>query len=98
MDMKNIVVHCGITKRNKPSTMNTQNTQSTENQQVMSELKQRIAKLSSREIASLLHFNLNDTSFGETGDVREMLNETVFEKIANDEIDEIEILIIESAN
>jgi len=78
--------------------MSKQNSQTADNQAVMNELKQRIAKLSSREIASLLRFNLNDTSFGDSGEVREMLNETVFQKIENYEIDEIEILIIESAN
>ena len=61
-------------------------------------MKERIAALSAKDVCSLMGFNLNDTSFGESGETREMLNAQLVEKFENEEIDEIELLIIESGN
>jgi hypothetical protein len=62
----------------------------------MKDLKIRIKKLDSHDVASLMNFNRNDVSFGDTGEAREMLNEKLLLKFENEEIDEIELIIIES--
>jgi hypothetical protein len=58
--------------------------------------RSRVARLDAHDIAELLQFNRNDVSFGNSGEVREMLNEELVAKFENDEIDEIELIIIES--
>ena len=62
----------------------------------MENLKKRISKLQPEEICDFMGFNRNDTSFGMEGEVRDMLNEQVLQKFENEEIDEIELIIIES--
>ncbi len=62
----------------------------------MTDLKTRIKKLDAHDVAELMQFNRNDVSFGNTGEVREMLNEQLLAKFENEEIDEIELIIIES--
>lgn len=59
-------------------------------------LKKRIENLPAEEISSLMNFNRNDVSFGNSGEVRETLNELILSKFENEEIDEIELIIIES--
>ena len=59
-------------------------------------MKSRIEKLDAHDIAELMGFNRNDVSFGNSGEVREMLNEQLLAKFENDEIDEIELIVIES--
>lgn len=60
------------------------------------DLKTRIEKLDAHDVASLMEFNRNDVSFGNTGEVREMLNDQLLAKFENEELDEIELIIIES--
>jgi len=60
--------------------------------------KTRIEKLDAYAVAELMQFNRNDISFGNSGEVREMLNEQLLTKFENEEIDEIELIIIESGN
>jgi hypothetical protein len=62
----------------------------------MKDLKTRIEKLDAPDVAELMEFNRNDVSFGNSGEVREMLNEQLLSKFENEEIDEIELIIIES--
>ena len=62
----------------------------------MKNLKARIQKISAMEVAILMGFNRNDTSFGMVGDTRDMLNDMLVEKFENEEIDEIELIVIES--
>jgi len=62
----------------------------------MTDLKTRIEKLDAHDVAELMKFNRNDVSFGNSGEVRQMLNEQLLIKFQNDEIDEIELLTIES--
>ena len=62
----------------------------------MKNLKARIQKISAMEVAILMGFNRNDTSFGMFGDTRDMLNDMLVEKFENEEIDEIELIVIES--
>jgi len=62
----------------------------------MKDLKTRIEKLDAHDVAELMEFNRNDVSFGNSGEVREMLNEQLLSKFENEEIDEIELIIIES--
>ena len=62
----------------------------------MNDLKKRIKKLSPSSICLLMGFNVNDNSFGNKGETREMLNKQLLEKFENEEIDEIELLIIEN--
>ena len=62
----------------------------------MKDLKTRIEKLDAHDVAELMEFNRNDVSFGNSGEVREMLNEKLLSKFKNEEIDEIELIIIES--
>ena len=62
----------------------------------MKDLKTRIEKLDAHDVAELMQFNRNDVSFGNSGEVRKMLNEQLLAKFENDEIDEIELIIIES--
>jgi len=64
----------------------------------MKDLKTRIQKLDATDVAELMKFGRNDVSFGNYGEVREMLNEQLLEKFENDEIDEIELIIIEQGN
>ena len=64
----------------------------------MTDLKIRIEKLDAQDVAVLMGFNRNDTSFGNSGEIREMLNKQLLYKFENDEIDEIELIIIESGN
>jgi hypothetical protein len=61
-------------------------------------MEERIAALTATDVASLMGFNYKDINFGESGEVREMLNAELVEKFENEEIDEIELLIIESGN
>ena len=60
------------------------------------DLKNRIAKLPANEICNLLKFGETDYSFGMVGETRAMLNNIILEKILDGEIDEINIIIIES--
>ena len=62
----------------------------------MMNLKTRIEKLYAHDVAELMNFNRNDVSFGNSGEVREMLNQQLLVKFQNEEIDEIELIIIES--
>jgi hypothetical protein len=62
----------------------------------MTDLKTRIEKLDAIDVAELMQFNRNDVSFGNSGVVREMLNKELLVKFENEEIDEIELIIIES--
>lgn len=62
----------------------------------MTSLKERIQKLDAVDVAVLMKFNRNDISFGNSGEIRDMLNEQLLSKFENEEIDEIELLIIES--
>ena len=64
----------------------------------MKDLKTRINKLSAYDVAGLMDFNTNDVSFGNSGEVRDMLNQQLLSKFENEEIDEIELIIIESGN
>ena len=61
----------------------------------MNNFKKRIKKLSPSSICLLMGFNVNDNSFGNEGEIREMLNQQLVEKFENEEIDEMELLIIE---
>jgi hypothetical protein len=61
-------------------------------------MKGRIAALTATDVANLMGFNSKDINFGESGEVREMLNAELVNKFENEEIDEIELLIIESGN
>ena len=61
-------------------------------------MEERIAALTATDVASLMGFNYKDINFGESGEVREMLNAELVNKFENEEIDEIELLIIESGN
>jgi len=60
------------------------------------DLKARIEKLDASDVAELMQFNRDDISFGNSGETREMLNEMLLAKFESEEIDEIELLIIES--
>tara|TARA_R110000744_G_scaffold5110_3_gene17979 strand:+ start:5779 stop:5973 length:195 start_codon:yes stop_codon:yes gene_type:complete len=62
----------------------------------MKDLRNRIKKLDAHDVAELMEFNRNDVSFGNSGEVREGLNNQLLEKFKNQEIDEIELIIIES--
>ena len=62
----------------------------------MKDLKSRIKKLDAHDVAELMGFNVNDVSFGNSGEVREMLNEKLLKKFKNNQIDEIDLIIIES--
>tara|TARA_R110001606_G_C14880148_1_gene591160 strand:- start:115 stop:372 length:258 start_codon:yes stop_codon:yes gene_type:complete len=62
----------------------------------MIDLKTRIEKLDPHDVAELMEFNKNDVSFGNSGKVREMLNEKLLAKFENNQIDEIDLIIIES--
>ena len=62
----------------------------------MQNLESRVKKLSAMDVAILLKFNRNDTSFGMKGETRDMLNDMLVEKFKNEEIDEIELISIES--
>lgn len=62
----------------------------------MEDLKKRINKLDCYDVAELMQFNRNDVSFGNSGEVREMLNKQLLAKFENEEIDEIELIIIEA--
>lgn len=64
----------------------------------MKTLKTRVQQLDARDVAMLMGFNYRDTSFGNSGEIREMINEMLIEKFENGEIDEIELIIIESGN
>ena len=64
----------------------------------MKDLKARIEKLDARDVAVLMGFNYKDTSFGNIGETRDMINGTLVEKLENEEIDEIELIIAESGN
>ena len=59
-------------------------------------LKKRIENLPAEEISSLMNFNRNDVSFGMEGKTRTMLNSKVIEKFESGDVDEIELIIIES--
>ena len=61
----------------------------------MNDFKKRIQQLSTSSICLLMGFNVNDTSFENQGETREMLNEQLIERFESGEIDEIELLIIE---
>tara|TARA_R110000782_G_scaffold75207_1_gene150121 strand:+ start:325 stop:519 length:195 start_codon:yes stop_codon:yes gene_type:complete len=61
----------------------------------MKDLKNRIKKLDVQDVAELMGFNVNDVSFGNSGKVREILNEELLTKFKNNQIDEIELIIIE---
>jgi hypothetical protein len=61
----------------------------------MSNFKQRIKRLDATDVASLMNFNKKDISFGNSGEMREILNIDLTSKFENEEIDEIELLIIE---
>jgi len=56
-------------------------------------LKSRVEKLHVSEILSILNFNQNEKP-SESG--RKFLNEMVCEKFENEEMDEIELILIES--
>lgn len=62
----------------------------------MKDLRTRIEKLDTHDVVELLQLNRNDASFGSSGEVREMFNEQLLSKFENEEIDEIELIIIES--
>tara|TARA_R110000851_G_scaffold327413_1_gene496967 strand:- start:616 stop:810 length:195 start_codon:yes stop_codon:yes gene_type:complete len=62
----------------------------------MKDLITRIKKLDAYDVAELMEFNRNDVSFGNSGEVREELNNQLLEKFKNEEIDEIKLIIIES--
>jgi hypothetical protein len=62
----------------------------------MDSLTKRVAKLPEIYICRFLGFNEKDTSFGMSGETRDMLNKKVVELFESEEIDEIELIIIES--
>jgi len=62
----------------------------------MKDLKARIKRLDAQDVAELMGFNRNDVSFGNSGEVREMLNEKLLSKFERQELDEIELILIES--
>lgn len=64
----------------------------------MTDLRKRIESLDATDVAVLMGFNAKDTSFGNSGSTRNMLNDQLVEKFENEEIDEIELIIIESGN
>jgi hypothetical protein len=64
----------------------------------MKDLKTRIQKLDAHDVAELMGFNRNDASFGNSGEIRDMLNKELVVKFKNEEIDEIELILIESGN
>ncbi len=64
----------------------------------MTDLRKRIESLDATDVAVLMGFNAKDTNFGESGSTRDMLNDRLVEKFENEEIDEIELIIIESGN
>jgi len=59
-------------------------------------LKKRIENLPSEEISSLMNFNRNDVSFGMKSETRTILNNKVIQKFESGDVDEIELIIIES--
>ena len=61
-------------------------------------LKKRIENLNASDVCELLKFNKKDTSFKNNKEVRGMLNDSLLSKFESEEIDEIELLIIESGN
>jgi len=61
----------------------------------MEKLIKRIEKISNRELTILLNYTPTD-NIGTLA--REILNNQLAEKINNDEIDEIELIIVESGN
>ena len=59
-------------------------------------LKKRVKKLPAEEISSLMNFNINDISFGMKSEARTILNNKIIKKFESGDIDEIELIIIES--
>jgi len=59
-------------------------------------LKKRVEKLPAEEISSLMNFNINDISFGMKIEARTILNNKIIKKFESGDIDEIELIIIES--
>jgi len=64
----------------------------------MKNLRTRIESLDARDIASLMNFNIDDVSFGNSGSTREMLNSELVDRFESGEIDEIELIIVESGS
>jgi len=64
----------------------------------MKNLRTRIESLDARDIASLMNFNIADVSFGNSGSTREMLNNELVDRFESGEIDEIELIIVESGS
>ena len=64
--------------------------------QHITNLEKRVENLSPESICSLMEFNQNDISFGMDSPARTMLNKKLVKKFETFEIDEIELLIVES--
>lgn len=59
-------------------------------------LKERVQQLDASDVASLLGYKLD--KLGNYGEMRQLANEWLIDKIQSGEIDEIELIIIESGN